>query len=87
MNHYLMIIQRYNELLTKSNFFRKSDKILLVLYKPNSLLESVSDTLFEAGHTISLSTDEIISSKDDFTALIKKKWIKILRDEKLLKTF
>lgn len=79
--------QRYNELLTKSNFFRKSDNSFGTL-QANSLLESVSDnSFFEAGHTISLSTDEIISSKDDFTALIKNEMDQILKDEKLLKTF
>lgn len=79
--------QRYSELLTKSNFFRKSDNSFGTL-QANNLLESVNDnSFFEAGHTISLSTDEVISSKDDFSTLIKNEMDQILKDEKLLKTF
>lgn len=79
--------QRYNELLTQSKFFRKSDNSFGTL-QANNLLDSVKDnSFFDAGHTISLSTDEIISSRDTFSALIKNEMDKILKDEQLLNTF
>ena len=77
-------LNRYTDLLSNSKFFSKSNNSFGTLQATN-LLDSLNDnSFFEAGHTISLSTDEIISSKDDFTALIKNEMDQILKDEKLL---
>lgn len=80
-------ITNYNELLTKSKFF-KSSANSFGTYQANELLKSTEDnSYFEAGHKFTLSDNEEIKSAEELKKLLQKEITNIVNDEKLKKSF
>ncbi|MHA3115311.1 hypothetical protein E0H86_05670 [Acinetobacter sp. ANC 4635] len=80
-------LNRYIDLLRKSKFFSKSNNSFGTLQATN-LLDSLNDnSFFDAGHKISLQTQEFIASRDELEALIQGEKDQILNDVQLLKSF
>lgn len=80
-------LQRYSQLLEQSKFFKKSSNSFGTV-QASSLLNSLNDnSFFEAGHTINLSSTDIISSKGELSDLITNELNQILSDVELLKVF
>ena len=80
-------LKRYTELITKSKFFSSSGNSFGTLQASN-LLDSLNDNaFFDAGHKISLQSDETINSKEELEGLIQSEKDQILNDTQLLKSF
>lgn len=84
LNDYL---KRYTQLLDESKFFNKSSNSFGTT-QATSLLNSLSDnSFFDAGHYISLQSQDIITSKSELADLIQQEMDQILKDADLLKKF
>lgn len=80
-------ITNYNELLTKSKFFKSSGNSFGT-FQANELLKSTEDnSYFEAGHKFTLSDNEEIKSAEELKKLLQKEITTIVNDEKLKKSF
>ena len=80
-------LNRYTDLLSNSKFFSKSNNSFGTLQATN-LLDSLNDnSFFEAGHKISLQTQESIVSRDELERVIQGEKDQILNDAQLLKSF
>ena len=80
-------LDRYTCLLSNSKFFSKSNNSFGTVQATN-LLDSLNDnSFFEAGHKISLQTEEFINSRDELESLIQAEKDQILNDTQLLKSF
>lgn len=80
-------ITNYNELLTKSKFFKSSTNPFGT-FQANELLKSTEDnSYFEAGHKFTLSDNAEIKSVEELKKLLQKEITNILNDEKLKKSF
>lgn len=73
--------------MSNSKFFSKSNNSFGTLQATN-LLDSLNDnSFFEAGHKISLQTQESIVSRDELERVIQGEKDQILNDAQLLKSF
>ncbi len=80
-------ISSYNELLTKSKFFKSSDNSFGT-FQANELLKSTEDnSYFDAGHKFTLSDNLEIKSAEELQLLVQKEITTIVNDEKLKKSF
>ncbi|MDI9882424.1 hypothetical protein [Flectobacillus longus] len=80
-------LAKYDELLTKSQFFNNS-RNSFGTYQANELLKSTEDnSFFEAGHKFTLSDNAEITSAEELKQLLHTEITKILNDEKLKKSF
>ncbi len=80
-------ITSYNELLTKSKFFKSSGNSFGT-FQANELLRSTEDnSYFEAGHKFTLSDNAEIKSAEELKKLLQKEITSIVNDEKLKKSF
>lgn len=80
-------INNYNDLLSKSKFF-KSSKNSFGTFQANELLKSTEDnSYFDAGHKFTLSDNAEIKSAEELKQLLQKEITNIVNDEKLKKSF
>lgn len=80
-------VTKYDELLTKSKFFKSSGNSFGT-YQANELLKSTEDnSFFEAGHKFTLSDNAEIKSAKELKQLLQKEITAIVKDESLKKTF
>jgi hypothetical protein len=80
-------VTKYDELLTKSKFF-KSSANSFGTYQANELLKSTEDnSYFEAGHKFTLSDNAEIKSASELKQLLQDEITSIVNDEKLKKSF
>jgi hypothetical protein len=80
-------ITNYNELLTKSKFFKSSGNSFGT-FQANELLKSTEDnSYFEAGHKFTLSDNAEIKSAEELKTLLQKEITNIVNDDKLKKSF
>lgn len=80
-------VTKYDELLTKSKFFKSSGNSFGT-YQANELLKSTEDnSFFEAGHKFTLSDNAEIKSVEELKQLLQKEITAIVNDEKLKKSF
>jgi len=81
-------IRTYDSLISKSEFFRKSDKSSFGTYQAQEISKSIQDgSYFEAGHLLTLRTKKQITTYDEYKNLIKNEKEKVLSDENLKKAF
>ena len=80
-------IGNYNDLLSKSTFFKGSSNSFGTV-QANELLKSTEDnSYFEAGHRFTLSDNVEIKSVEELQSLVQKEITSIVNDEKLKKSF
>lgn len=80
-------ITKYDELLEKSKFFKRSANSFGT-YQANELLKSTEDnSYFDAGHKFTLSDNAEIRSATELKQLLQNELATILADEKLKKSF
>jgi hypothetical protein len=80
-------VTKYNDLLTKSKFF-KSSANSFGTYQANELLKSTEDnSYFEAGHKFTLSNSVEIKSAGELKQLLQNEITSIVNDDKLKKSF
>jgi len=80
-------IKNYNELLSKSKFFKSSENSFGT-YQANELLKSTKDnSFFDAGHKFVLSDSAEIKSAEELVQLLQNEITSIVNDEKLKKSF
>ncbi len=80
-------IRNYNELLSKSKFFKGSENSFGT-YQANELLKSTKDnSYFDAGHKFVLSDNAEIKSAEELSQLLQNEITSIVNDEKLKKSF
>lgn len=80
-------ITSYNDLLSKSKFFKGSGNSFGT-FQANELLKSTEDnSYFEAGHKFTLSDNVEIKSAEELQLLVQKEITSIVNDEKLKKSF
>lgn len=82
-------IERYDELIEKSSYFRKG---IFNHTNASTIAKSlVANGFFEASHSVSLSdedqSEKKITSEKELEQVIQKEMEEILKDEKLLKAF
>lgn len=78
-----LYIQNYESLLSKSEFFKKSDNSFGT-YQAGELLKSTSDnSFFEAGHVLMLSDSRKITSTNNLKDIVEKEINKVVNDAKL----
>ena len=80
-------VSRYSQLLENSKFFNKSANSFGTTQAANLLGSLGDNSFFDAGHVISLQTEEVITSNEQLAELIKNEIDQILRDKELLKKF
>ena len=80
-------IEQYEELLTKSRFFKKSNNSFGT-YQAGEILKATEDnSFFEAGHKFILDGNVDIESVEKLKQLVEKELIKIINDVKLKELF
>lgn len=80
-------VSKYDELLTKSKFFKSSTNSFGT-YQANELLKSTEDnSYFEAGHKFTLSDNAEIKSAKELKQLLQDEIKNIVDDDKLKKSF
>jgi hypothetical protein len=80
-------VTKYDELLTKSKFF-KSSANSFGTYQANELLKSTEDnSYFDAGHKFKLNDNAEIKSAGELKQLLQDEIASIVSDEKLKKSF
>ncbi len=80
-------IEQYEELLTKSRFFKKSDNSFGT-YQAGEILKATEDnSFFEAGHKFILDGNVDIESAEKLKELVEQELIKIINDAKLKELF
>jgi len=80
-------IAQYEELLTKSKFFKKSDNSFGT-YQAGEILKAIEDnSFFEAGHKFILDGNVGIASAEKLSELVEKELAKIINDTKLKEFF
>lgn len=80
-------INKYDELLKKSKFFKSSGNSFGT-YQANELLKSTEDnSYFDAGHKFTLSDNVDIKSAEELKQLLQREITTIVNDEKLKKSF
>ena len=79
--------EEYEELLTKSSFFKKSENSFGT-HQASEILKAIEDnSFFEAGHKFILEGDVIIESSARLQELVEVELTKIINDAKLKETF
>ncbi len=79
--------EEYEDLLTKSSFFKKSENSFGT-YQASEILKAIDDnSYFEAGHKFILDGNVIIESAVKLKELVEKELTKIINDTKLKETF
>jgi len=80
-------INNYQELLSKSSFFKKSDNSFGT-YQASEILKSIEDnSYFEAGHKFLLDGNIDIDSADKLKQLVENEVSRIINDESLKEIF
>jgi hypothetical protein len=81
-------INNYKDLLSKSNFFKESEKNSFGTYQANEIIKSIEDnSFFDAGHKFVLEDGTEIATSEQLRVLVQTEIDKILNDTKLKTSF
>jgi len=82
-----LYIKNYESIISKSNFFKKSENTFGT-YQASEILKSINDdSFFEAGHSLDLNDNEKVASAKDFKEIIENEISNIVNDEEIRKVF
>lgn len=81
-------INSYNNIISKSKFFKGSINNTFGTYQANEIIKSIEDnSFFEAGHKFVLEDGKEVANSDELKKIVEEEVQNILNDEKLKQAF